>query len=91
MAEKTARNVFYSGTVQGVGFRYTAISIAKHYPVAGWVRNLPDGRVEVFIEGNAADVEACLKAIRDYWGEMITDEADEPCEPMGLAGFELRH
>jgi len=85
-----ARLVHYIGTVQGVGFRYTARSIAKHHLVAGWVYNLPDGSVEMLIEGPPADVDACLKAIRDYWGGMITNEGIEPCAPAGLSGFEIR-
>ena len=42
-----ARHVFYEGRVQGVGFRYTVKSLASEYEVSGWVRNLPDGRVEL--------------------------------------------
>lgn len=89
-ASPIARLVQYRGTVQGVGFRYTAVSIARHYPVAGWVCNLPDGSVEMLIEGAEPDVEACLQAIRNYWGAMITNESIEPCEPAGLSGFEVR-
>ncbi len=87
---KIARLVHYAGSVQGVGFRYTAHSIARHYPVAGWVRNLPDGRVQLLVEGAEADVNACLKEIRDYWGEMISDEAIERRESAGLSGFDVR-
>ncbi len=42
-----AKQVFYSGYVQGVGFRYTVKNIASGYEVTGWVKNLPDGRVEL--------------------------------------------
>jgi acylphosphatase len=42
----TAKQVFYSGRVQGVGFRYTVKQIASGYEITGFVRNLPDGRVE---------------------------------------------
>ncbi|MBN2510094.1 MAG: acylphosphatase [Spirochaetales bacterium] len=42
---------FVSGRVQGVGFRYSAVHAAQSYRLAGWVRNTPDGRVEVFAQG----------------------------------------
>jgi acylphosphatase len=85
-----ARLVQYRGTVQGVGFRFTAKSIARHYPIAGWICNLADGSVEMLIEGSAAEVDACLQEIRSYWGAMITNESIEPCEPAGLSDFEIR-
>jgi acylphosphatase len=45
------RTVFYSGLVQGVGFRYTTQRIAQQHAFAGFVRNLPDGRVQLVAEG----------------------------------------
>ena len=48
---KRAR-VYYSGRVQGIGFRYTAREVACGYEVTGFVRNLPDGRVEMAAEGD---------------------------------------
>lgn len=51
------RTVYYSGRVQGVGFRYTAQSIAQEFRVSGYVRNLPDGRVELVAEGEPGEVE----------------------------------
>jgi acylphosphatase len=88
--ERIARQVYYSGRVQGVGFRYTAASIARSHAVAGWVRNLDDDRVQLVIEGPAGSVQACLHAIRDYWGTHIRDEEMEELEPAGLPGFEIR-
>lgn len=91
MAEpRVARLVHYSGDVQGVGFRYTAASIARGYPVAGWVRNLSDGRVRLFVEGAERDVDAFLRAVRDHWGESISDAAIEEQPPAGLGRFEIR-
>jgi acylphosphatase len=58
--EQAARHVIFSGHVQGVGFRYTAHRIARRHDVTGFVRNLPDGTVEMFVQGLAHDVEACM-------------------------------
>jgi len=56
--------VHYSGTVQGVGFRYTAVHIARQFPrVSGTVRNLPDGRVELIAEGPEADLSDFLQRL----------------------------
>ncbi len=49
-------HVYYSGMVQGVGFRFTAEKLAKGLGLAGWVKNLRDGRVEVLCEGEEADL-----------------------------------
>jgi len=57
------KTVHYSGRVQGVGFRYTTRQIAEGFPVFGYVRNLPDGRVEVVVEGQSRDVERFLAAV----------------------------
>ena len=57
--------VFYSGKVQGVGFRYNAKSVAAGFEVTGSVRNLLDGRVELTAEGLREELEAFLIAIRD--------------------------
>ncbi|MEO8350104.1 MAG: acylphosphatase, partial [Chthoniobacteraceae bacterium] len=52
----TARQVYYEGRVQGVGFRYSCINIARGYDLAGWVRNLSDGRVELQCSGETDEV-----------------------------------
>jgi acylphosphatase len=55
--------VYYSGRVQGVGFRYTVKSVAHGYEVLGTVCNLPDGRVELVAEGAERELEAFRNAI----------------------------
>jgi len=63
--------VTYSGHVQGVGFRFTARSIAAGYAVAGYVRNRPDGRVEVVAEGARPEIEAFLAELAAAMGDYI--------------------
>ena len=50
-------HIFYSGHVQGVGFRYTVKSVAAGFEVNGTVRNLPDGRVELVAEGDSGELK----------------------------------
>ena len=57
--------VHYSGHVQGVGFRYTAKTVATGFEIVGTVRNLPDGRVELVVEGARPELEAYRSALRD--------------------------
>jgi acylphosphatase len=63
MSEKRMQ-VFFKGTVQGVGFRFTAERLARRFPVTGFVRNLEDGRVEVTAEGEETSLVEFLTAIR---------------------------
>jgi acylphosphatase len=87
MADTIARLVHYRGRVQGVGFRATAASLASRYPVAGWVRNLPDGRVQILAEGAADAVESFLEAVSSYWGD---DIAEEQRQEQGVSGMHQR-
>ena len=57
--------IFYSGHVQGVGFRYTVRALACGFEVTGMVRNLSDGRVHLVAEGQRSELEAFREAIRD--------------------------
>ena len=58
-------HIFYSGRVQGVGFRYTAKQVAHGFEVTGIVRNLADGRVELVAEGQRGELEEFRRAIQD--------------------------
>ncbi len=60
----TRAHLFISGRVQGVNFRYYTVQEARSRGLAGWVRNLPDGRVEAVIEGAEASVEAMVEWCR---------------------------
>ena len=57
-------HVYYSGRVQGVGFRYTSEAIAHKIGVTGFVKNLPDGRVELVCEGDKAKIDVLLDEIQ---------------------------
>jgi acylphosphatase len=85
------KRVLYSGRVQGVGFRYTARGLADGYAVAGSVRNLPNGDVELVAEGAADQVDAFLKAVAGSMAGHIarTTVREEP--PAGDSGFHIRH
>jgi acylphosphatase len=84
-------NVFYSGTVQGVGFRYTVRTLAGGFDVTGTVKNLPDGRVELLAEGCKDELSAFQQAIRESeLGHFIRREEVIWAEPAGgLRGFEI--
>jgi acylphosphatase len=85
------KRVLYSGRVQGVGFRYTARGLARGRPVAGYVRNLPDGRVELAAEGAAEAVDDFLAAVAGRMGDYIAEAAVEDLSPQGYRGFDIRH
>ena len=55
---------FFSGRVQGVGFRFTIENLSNNHPITGFVRNLPDGRVEVVAEAEQSELDDFLKAIQ---------------------------
>jgi acylphosphatase len=87
-----ARHVFYEGRVQGVGFRFTARQIATGFDVTGWVKNLPDGRVEMLAAAyDEAELDEFLQSIRDSaLASFIRKETATPEEaPAGLRGFEI--
>lgn len=64
-------NVHYSGRVQGVGFRFTAEAAAVDLGLTGWVKNLPDGRVELVCEGKEKDLHKVLSSIEDAFSAYI--------------------
>jgi len=84
--------VFYEGRVQGVGFRYSARRVAAGFDLAGYVRNLPDGRVELVASGDEEEVDGFLQAVREseLAGHIGGEVAAEIVKPAGLRGFEIR-
>lgn len=83
--------VYYSGRVQGVGFRYTVKSITTGFEVTGTVRNLDDGRVELIAEGDREELLAFRQAVRETVpGGLIQREEETFAPAMGqFRGFEI--
>jgi acylphosphatase len=65
MADVHHETVFFTGHVQGVGFRYSTLQVAKEFEVTGRVSNLTDGRVQLDAEGNIRDVNAFVAAVEE--------------------------
>jgi acylphosphatase len=66
-------HVYYSGRVQGIGFRYTAIDIAQDLGVSGWAKNLHDARVEVLAEADEEVLQDFLNRINQHFSRYIQD------------------
>ncbi len=86
------RRVRFWGRVQGVGFRATTRQLAEAFPVAGHVRNLSDGRVELLVEGESSSIAGFLDAVADAMGDNIHGSLvdDEPPGHPPLDGFTIR-
>jgi acylphosphatase len=86
------REVFYSGRVQGVGFRITARGIAARHPVAGFVENLADGRVRLVVEGAGDEVGRFLAAVLAAMADNVSSVQVVEGRPTGrFDRFEIRH
>ncbi len=85
------QTVYYSGRVQGVGFRYTTSHIARGFQVTGEVRNLPDGRVELIAEGDRQEISKFLDAIAENMAANLksVDVAQGPATGE-FVGFTIR-
>jgi acylphosphatase len=88
----TRRTVHFNGHVQGVGFRYTAQTIAARFHVNGYVRNLPDGRVELVMEGSDDEMDAVIQAISGQMHHHVRKVQTQQSPATGeFVGFEIRH
>lgn len=89
--ERTRAHVYVSGTVQGVYFRATTRETAQEHGVDGWVKNLPDGRVEAVFEGREDAVEQMIDFCHDGPERARVEDVDVTWEdPERLDGFEIR-
>ncbi len=86
------RQIFYTGRVQGVGFRISVKQLAKGFEVTGWVRNLPDGRVELQAMGEDEEVEEFLQEIQDsHLGSFIREKEQHTVSLLeNCSGFSIR-
>lgn len=94
MAERETehREIYYAGRVQGVGFRYTVRSLAAGFDVTGYVRNLPDGRVHLVVEGNPAEIDLLLAAVDKEMDGYISDVRQTRQPATGhFDSFMIRH
>jgi len=88
-----AAHVFFSGTVQGVGFRYSCRQVAMGFDVTGWVRNVDDGRVELWVQGEPEEVKEFLKAVDESHLKGLISKAavDWTAAEEGLTDFSISH
>lgn len=90
MTGSVRKEIAFRGRVQGVGFRYTARSLARGFDVAGYVRNMPDGSVELVAEGPAEEVGQFVDALKARMASYIEGAREEDGEPAGrFRGFEV--
>ncbi|MDA8562954.1 acylphosphatase [Mariniblastus sp.] len=84
--------VIFSGRVQGVGFRYTSNQIAWRFDVTGWVKNLPDGDVQMVVEGTPDELESYLNAVSsETHGRVMKRTIQRKSATGEFSGFEIRH
>ncbi len=78
-----AKHMIFIGRVQGVGFRFTAHRIAKRCQLTGFVRNLTDGTVEMLAQGQAEDINNCIKELEDSFAGYVRESKIEevPLDP----------
>lgn len=91
-SQSISRRYLFSGRVQGVGFRWTTNRIAAGFGVAGYVKNLADGRVELMASGASDEVAAFLQAVMDQLGDYVQSVEEEQitASPETFSSFSIR-
>ena len=89
--EQTAKRIVFSGRVQGVGFRFTALNVANRYHLTGYVRNLPNGSVEMLAQGTEETITSCIRDIEESFPGYVhqTDIEPIPSNP-NLTDFKIK-
>jgi acylphosphatase len=86
------RTYHFSGHVQGVGFRYTTHNIAQRHNVYGYVRNLPDGRVELVMEGDEREMEDVVQDLRHRMSNYVANVETQATPATGeFERFRIKH
>jgi acylphosphatase len=86
----TCKRVIYTGQVQGVGFRYTTRRLAAGFAIAGYVRNQPNGSVEVVVEGEPGEIDRFLEALGQRMAGYVADRTIHDEQACGQRGFTIR-
>ncbi|MSU65720.1 MAG: acylphosphatase [Opitutus sp.] len=91
MADVHHEIAYFTGRVQGVGFRYTALQVAKEFEVAGHVSNLADGRVQLEVEGRAEEIAKFIAAVEERMhGNIRKTERSARARSPQFSGFVIK-
>jgi len=86
------RIIHFAGAVQGVGFRYTTCRLAEGFDVTGYVRNLPDGRVECVLEGQSEQINEFLAVLAQRMAGYVRNQNQQSAPYTGqFASFGVRY
>jgi len=76
-----AKSIIFIGRVQGVGFRFTARRAANRRQLTGYVRNMPNGSVEMLAQGRSEDVDDCIQDLKEYFAGYLKETRIEEIPP----------
>ncbi len=78
-----AKRIIFTGRVQGVGFRFTVRRAASRRLLNGFVRNVPDGTVEMLAQGRPEDIDDCIQDLKEYFAGYLKETRIEevPSDP----------
>ncbi len=76
-----AKHIIFIGRVQGVGFRFTVRRAANRRQLTGFVRNLPNGTVEMLAQGRPEDIDDCIQDLKEYFAGYLKETRIEEIPP----------